>query len=108
MVLRPSARAILADKKILLLDEATSALDSETEQIIQQSIDELHGQKTMIIIAHRLSTIKKCDKIFVLDQGEIKESGTHNELLSIDGYYKVYNEIIVQNILAFPHDMAKG
>jgi len=81
------ARAILAKTPILLLDEATAALDSESEQLVQKSIDELRHGKTMIIVAHRLSTVKNADRIFVFKQGKLVEEGTHDELLQKDDYY---------------------
>ena len=82
------AREFLRETPILILDEATSALDSETEQVIQQSIDELKGKKTLIIIAHRLSTIKHCDVIYVLDEGKIVESGSYDKLISKNSLFK--------------------
>ena len=81
------ARAILKDAPILVLDEATSALDSESEKLIQASLDELMKGRTSIVIAHRLSTIAKLDRIIVLDNGTIAEDGTHGELLKHGGIY---------------------
>lgn len=85
-------RALLYDPAILVLDEATSSVDTESEMMIQQAIDKLIADRTAIIIAHRLSTISKADKIIVLDKGEIKEMGTHEELLKLEGfYYKLHS-----------------
>ena len=81
------ARAIVKDSPLLILDEATSALDSESEQHIQQALLELMNDRTAIVIAHRLSTIQKMDRIIVLDDGEIKEDGSHEELLKQNGIY---------------------
>jgi len=81
-------RALVHEPKILVLDEATSSVDTETEELIQKAIEKLMENRSAIVIAHRLSTIQKADKIIVLDQGEIKEIGNHQELLRIDGYYK--------------------
>lgn len=81
------ARAILKDAPILILDEATSALDSESEKLIQQSLEALMKDRTSIVIAHRLSTIAKLDRIIVLDDGKIVEDGTHQELIGKKGIY---------------------
>jgi ATP-binding cassette, subfamily B, multidrug efflux pump len=80
-------RALLYNPSILVLDEATSSVDTESEQLIQQAIDKLIAGRTSIVIAHRLSTIRKASKIIVLDKGEIKEMGTHEELLQHNGFY---------------------
>ena len=87
------ARALLNNPRILIFDEATSALDYESESIITNNLKEIKKDKTFIIIAHRLSTVKDCDTILVMDKGEMVESGTHSELMSINGgYYKnLYN-----------------
>ena len=88
------ARAILENKQIIVMDEATSALDSESEFLIQEAIEELMQNKTLLIIAHRLSTIMKMDKIIVMDQGKIVEKGSHKELLAKDnGIYKKLRNI---------------
>ena len=80
-------RAMVYDPKILILDEATSSVDHETEEMIQGAIEKMMNGRTAIVIAHRLSTIQKAKKIIVLDHGEIKEEGKHDELLSLDGFY---------------------
>lgn len=85
------ARALAYDPKILILDEATSSVDTHSEILIQNAIDKLMEGRTSIIIAHRLSTIQKCDKIIVMHKGEIRETGTHQELLELGGIYsKLY------------------
>ncbi|TVP48299.1 MAG: ATP-binding cassette domain-containing protein [Mongoliibacter sp.] len=82
------ARAILKDPAILILDEATSSLDAESESLVQEALDELMKNRTTIIIAHRLATIRKVDRIYVLQEGEIVEEGTHDNLaLQEDGFY---------------------
>ena len=87
------ARAILENPQILILDEATSALDNESEQLVQDALEKLMKGKTTFVIAHRLSTIINSDKIIVIQQGEIRETGTHEELLDKDGIYKsLYNK----------------
>lgn len=80
-------RAMVYDPRILILDEATSSVDSETEEMIQQAIEKMMINRTSIVIAHRLSTIQKADKIIVMDKGEIKEIGRHEELLGAEGHY---------------------
>ncbi len=82
------ARALLADPKILILDEATSSLDSESEMMIQEGLNSLRRGRTTFVIAHRLSTIRSADEILVVEVGEIAESGTHAELLALNGRYK--------------------
>jgi ATP-binding cassette subfamily B protein len=85
-------RALLYNPSILVLDEATSSIDTESEQLIQQATDKLIHDRTAIVIAHRLSTIGRADQIIVLDKGEIREAGTHRELLKQRGfYYRLYN-----------------
>ena len=85
------ARALAFDPAILILDEATSSIDTETEQLIQQAIERVMRNRTSIVVAHRLSTIQRADQIIVLHHGEIREQGTHQELLAIRGlYWRLY------------------
>ena len=85
------ARALAFDPALLILDEATSSIDTETEQLIQQAIDRVMRDRTSIVVAHRLSTIQRADQIIVLHHGEIREQGTHQELLGLRGlYWKLY------------------
>ena len=91
-------RIMLYNPKIILLDEATSSVDSETETMIQNAISEILKNRTSIVVAHRLSTIKEVDKIIVLENGEIKEEGNHDELRSKNGYYKKLYEMQYRNI----------
>lgn len=90
-------RALLYDPSILILDEATSSIDSESEALLQQAIDKLIAGRTSIVIAHRLSTIRKAHKILVLDKGEIKEMGTHDELMQKQGFYYQLHKMQFQN-----------
>jgi ATP-binding cassette subfamily B protein len=86
-------RALLYNPSILILDEATSSIDTESELLIQKAIDTLISGRTSIVIAHRLSTIRKANKIIVLDKGEIKEMGTHEQLLQLGGFYAKLHEM---------------
>ena len=87
------ARAFMKNAPIVILDEATSALDNKSEAIVQQAIDNLMKDRTVLVIAHRLSTVKNADKIFVINEGEIVESGTHEELLKLGGEYAALYEM---------------
>ena len=82
------ARAILKNPEILILDEATSSLDVKSEKLVQEALSKLMYSRTSLVIAHRLSTIQNVDKIVVLENGEIIEEGTHNELIKKGGHYK--------------------
>jgi len=85
------ARALLKEPKILILDEATSAIDPISEEFIKTTIAELPQDMIVFIVAHRLTTIRECDKILVLDQGKILESGSHEELMLHGGLYQKMN-----------------
>lgn len=87
------ARAILKDPAILILDEATSSLDSESEQLVQEALENLMKGRTSFVIAHRLSTIRNADKIVVIDKGVVSEEGTHAELMNHNGLYRKLNEM---------------
>ncbi|HKG69073.1 MAG TPA: ABC transporter transmembrane domain-containing protein [Segetibacter sp.] len=87
------ARAILKDPAILILDEATSSLDSESEQLVQEALENLMKGRTSFVIAHRLSTVRNADKIVVIDKGIVSESGTHQQLINHNGIYRKLNEM---------------
>ncbi|MEY2792475.1 MAG: hypothetical protein RJA76_467, partial [Bacteroidota bacterium] len=86
-------RALVRNPKIIVLDEATSSIDSESELLIQKAISTLMKGRTSVVIAHRLSTIKHADQILVMDKGEIKERGSHDELLQQNGLYAQLYEL---------------
>jgi ABC-type multidrug transport system fused ATPase/permease subunit len=91
------ARAILKNPAILILDEATSSLDSENERLVQEALEKLMKDRTSFVIAHRLSTIHKAEKIVVIDKGEVKEMGTHEELLTREnGIYKQLTKLQIE------------
>jgi len=90
------ARAVLLNPSILILDEAASALDAESERLVQESIDALHGGPTILVVAHRLSTIRKADRIYVLEKGRIVESGTQKALLAANGRFRQLHDMQFQ------------
>jgi ABC-2 type transport system ATP-binding protein len=87
------ARAVLKNPPILILDEATSALDTESEKLVQEAIDRLMENRTVLVVAHRLSTIRKADRIVVLEKGRIVEEGSHDALMGKAGSYKKFYEL---------------
>lgn len=91
-------RAMVYDPKVLVLDEATSSVDHDTEEMIQEAIGKMMSNRTSIVIAHRLSTIQKADRIIVLEKGEIAESGTHRELINLNGRYAAMHSIQYRDI----------
>jgi ABC-type multidrug transport system fused ATPase/permease subunit len=91
------ARALLKDPPILIFDEATSSLDTESERLVQDAIEKLKENRTTLVIAHRLSTIKNADLICVIHEGEIVESGIHEDLLAKNGYYHKLHNLQMQS-----------
>ena len=87
------ARALLKNPPILILDEATSSLDAESEKLVQQAIEKLMVDRTVLVIAHRLSTVVNADKIIVLKTGQIIEMGTHDQLVASEGVYRALYEV---------------
>jgi ATP-binding cassette subfamily B multidrug efflux pump len=99
------ARALAFDPKILVLDEATSSIDTETEQLIQSAVERVMAERTSLVVAHRLSTIQKCDRILVLHHGELREMGSHSELLALRGlYWRLYQLQYSDEKLHLTHD----
>jgi len=91
------ARALLKDAPLLVLDEATSALDTESERYIQSALDEVMVGRTTLVIAHRLSTIEQADMILVMDQGQLVEQGSHQQLIAQQGLYAHLHELQFQS-----------
>ncbi len=103
------ARALAFEPSILILDEATSSIDTETEQLIQQAVDRVMQERTSLVVAHRLSTIQKCDRILVFHHGELREVGTHNELLGTRGlYWRLYQLQYVEEKIEHPAASAQN
>ncbi|MGE3538553.1 MAG: ABC transporter ATP-binding protein [Candidatus Tectimicrobiota bacterium] len=99
------ARALLRDAPILVLDEALSAVDAENEAVIQEALDRLMAERTVLILAHRLSSVIDCDRILAMDQGRIVESGTHQALMAMDG---VYHRLMAEQVRDTAHLVANG
>ena len=92
------ARVLAADPEVLILDEATASIDTETEILIQDGLRKLMAGRTSIVIAHRLQTIQECDHVLVLHYGEVKEYGSHEELLAMKGLYSTLHELQFQDV----------
>lgn len=91
------ARALIRQPRVLVLDEATSALDAESEHIVQQALNNIMREQTVLVIAHRLSTVEKADKIIVIDKGCVTEQGSHNQLMASGG---LYSKLVQRQILS--------
>ena len=101
------ARALAFDPRVLILDEATASIDTETEQLIQAALARLLSGRTSIVIAHRLSTVQRADRILVLHKGEVRELGTHQELLARRGiYYRLYQLQFKDAVAAAANEVA--
>jgi ATP-binding cassette subfamily B protein len=92
------ARAVLKDPRLLVLDEATSALDAESEHLVKEALDRLMRGRTTLVIAHRLSTVRDADRVVVLEQGKVVESGRHDELVAAGGLYRKLVERQVEGL----------